>query len=515
MSITIGATLTGNPASFHIACADEKATIALAQDLATILKTGDCLLLVGDLGAGKSTFARAALRALAGDSDLDVPSPTYTLVQTYDLSRLGVAHIDLYRLEEAEEIDEIGLDDLLETGAVLVEWPERAEDRMPKGSLVVRIAPGSEVCGREITLSWTDDDWEPRLDRTRVIRAFLKDAGWEQATRIPLQGDASSRAYETIVSGERKAILMNAPERPDGPPVRDGLPYSRLVHLAEDVRPFVAIGEGLRKAGFSAPELYAADLKQGILLLEDLGREGIVADGSPITERYEAAVDLLADLHAANLREATALPDGTVYRLPRYDERALLIEAELYLDWYLPENGLVPDQAMREEFVELWKAALANLAGSDKTWVLRDYHSPNLIWRGEKHGHARIGLIDFQDALWGPGAYDVGSLLFDARVTVPAELETALFARYCDRRRENTPGFDAERFARDYAILSAQRLSKVTGIFVRLARRDGKPRYLAHLPRIFAYMERALSHPALAELKAWYEAHRLSGRTDE
>lgn len=503
--------MTGNPASFHVACADEKATIVLAQDLAAILKTGDCLLLVGDLGAGKSTVARAMLRALAGDGELDVPSPTYTLVQTYDLPRLSVAHIDLYRLEDAEEIDEIGLGDLLETGAVLVEWPERAEGRFPQDALVVRLASGKSALEREITLSWAAGGWQERLARTLSIRAFLDGAGWQQASRTPLQGDASSRAYEAVGLGERKAILMNAPERPDGPPVRAGLAYSRLVHLAENVRPFVAIGEGLRKAGFSAPELYAYDLQQGILLLEDLGREGIVAGGAPIAERYRAAAELLADLHDAELPEATGLPDGTLYRLPPFDDQALLIEAELYLDWYLPELGLLPSRATREDFAGLWQAALARLRRDAPTWVLRDYHSPNLIWRGEKSGHARLGLIDFQDALWGPAAYDVGSLLFDARVTIPEELERELFASYSARRLENSPAFDAEGFALDYAILSTQRLSKVIGIFVRLARRDGKPQYLPHLGRLFRYMEKALSHPALADLKAWYEKHDERG----
>ncbi|WP_343035891.1 tRNA (adenosine(37)-N6)-threonylcarbamoyltransferase complex ATPase subunit type 1 TsaE [Hongsoonwoonella zoysiae] len=491
-------------------CADEAATRHLAEDAASILKPGDCVLLVGDLGAGKSTFARAVLRALAGDPALEVPSPTFTLVQTYELDRLAVAHLDLYRLEEAEELDELGLDELLERGAALVEWPERAEDRLPGDALVIRFEQGEGPEARKITLSWTGGDWSTRLERARAVRAFLEASGWEQATRVPLQGDASTRAYETVTSNGRSAILMNAPARPDGPPVRDGLPYSRLVHLAEDVRPFVAIDEGLRKAGFHAPEIHASDLDAGLLLLEDLGREGVVENEAPIPERYFAAVELLADLHARKWPDEAPLPDGTRHVLSPYDARALMFEAELLTDWYLPYAGHPADERLRREFAQVWSPLLKSLETAETTWVLRDYHSPNLIWRTGKTGNDRIGLIDFQDAVIGPTAYDVASLTLDARVTVPEELEQALYARYVERRQANTPGFDEERFSQDYAIMAAQRLTKLFGIFVRLARRDGKPRYLGHLPRINDYFSRAARHPVLADLKLWYETHGVS-----
>lgn len=491
-------------------CADEAATRHLAEDVASILKPGDCVLLVGDLGAGKSTFARAALRALAGNPDLEVPSPTFTLVQTYELDRLSVAHLDLYRLQEEDELDELGLDELLERGAALIEWPERAEDRLPEDALVIRIEPGDGPQARSAALSWTAGDWGVRLARSRTVRAFLDSAGWEDAARVPLQGDASTRAYETVACGGRQAILMNAPARPDGPPVRDGLPYSRLVHLAEDVRPFVAIDEGLRKAGFHAPEIFASDLEAGLLLLEDLGREGIVKDGAPIPERYFAAAELLADLHAHEWPREAPLPDGTRHVLSPYDARALTFEAELFLDWYLPYAGFPADERLRGEFAQLWAPLLKRLETAEKTWVLRDYHSPNLIWRAGRTGNGRIGLIDFQDAVIGPTAYDVASLALDARVSVPEELEKALYARYVERRKANTPDFDEERFCEEYAIMAAQRQSKLFGIFVRLAKRDGKPRYLGHLPRIQDYFHRSVRHPVLADLKLWYETHGVS-----
>jgi aminoglycoside/choline kinase family phosphotransferase len=161
---------------------------------------------------------------------------------------------------------------------------------------------------------------------------------------------------------------------------------------------------------------------------------------------------------------------------------------------------------MREAFVGLWGDALAPAAQGPRTWVLRDYHSPNLMWLPNRTGNARIGLLDFQDAVMGSPAYDVAALLQDARVDVPEAMEVALLSRYV-RTRLKEPGFDAKNFAQLYATLAAQRASKILGIFARLDRRDGKPQYLRHLPRVWTYLQRALAHPALAQLRAWYDAN--------
>jgi len=493
----------------NLTLGDERATERLAEDLAAALAPGDCLALSGDLGTGKSTLARALIRTLADDPELEVPSPTFTLVQTYGLPRYPVSHFDLYRLEEPEEIDELGLDEIMETGAALIEWPERAAGRLPADSIHIRIEPGGEPFARRVRITAPEGaGFGARLARSLAVRHFLDQAGSQGAARRYLQGDASSRTYETIRHDGTEVILMNMPARSDDRPVRDGLPYPRLVHLAESVRPFVAVGEELRRHGFSAPEIFAADLDQGFLLIEDLGREGVIADGAPIADRYLAAAELLADFHGERWPEEVPLPDGTRYRLSPYDHRALSFETELYTDWYLPFAGEEPTPALREEFHALWQAALATLDGGEITWVLRDYHSPNLIWRDERAGRDRLGLIDFQDAVLGSPAYDLGSLGFDARVTVPQDLERAVFSAYTARRAAADPSFDTAAFAKAYAVLSAQRLTKILGIFVRLARRDGKPAYLRHLPRLHTYLDRALDHAVLSDLKLWYERRR-------
>ncbi len=193
------------------------------------------------------------------------------------------------------------------------------------------------------------------------------------------------------------------------------------------------------------------------------------------------------------------------YTLPRFDLDAFLIEAELLLDWYVPHRGLAADEASRAEFRKLWQDALQPALNGPQTWVLRDFHSPNLIWLPNRQGLSRVGLLDFQDALIGPAAYDVASLLQDARVDVPDTLENELLARYIQKRTEQDAGFDADAFAAIYAVMVAQRSTKILGIFARLDKRDGKPQYLRHMPRVWRYLKGALDHPALAPLARWYK----------
>jgi aminoglycoside/choline kinase family phosphotransferase len=242
--------------------------------------------------------------------------------------------------------------------------------------------------------------------------------------------------------------------------------------------------------------------------MEDLGEDRIVSGDppAPIEARYEAAVDLLAALHRRKLPHALAVAPHLEYRLPRYDLGAFLIEAELLLDWYLAGAEPALTSAARAEFIALWREALDPALKAFPTWVLRDYHSPNLLWLPQRQGLAQIGLLDFQDALIGPAAYDVASLLQDARVDVPEELEVKLLSRYA-RARMGDQNFDAAEFAMLYSTLAAQRATKILGIFARLDRRDGKPQYLRHVPRLLRYLERSLAHPALAPLKAWYEVN--------
>jgi N-acetylmuramate 1-kinase len=295
-----------------------------------------------------------------------------------------------------------------------------------------------------------------------AAHAFVAEAGWGDGEIVPLAGDASFRRYFRVVAPGRTAVLMDAPPE------------------HEDSRPFIAVAEHLQALGFAAPRILAKDLGQGLILIEDFGDRRVkeVIEAEPAREEaiYAAAIDLLRDLHRH--------PAGP---LPPYDMAVYRRETGLFTEWYMPAVGL--DAAAG--YAEAWEEALAPIANDRSATVLRDYHAENIMLLADDS----LGLLDFQDALAGHPAYDLVSLLQDARRDVPVALEEAMLGRYGA----------VDRAA--YALLGAQRNAKILGIFTRLWKRDGKPRYLAYQPRVWAYLERDLAHPALAPVKAWFDTH--------
>jgi aminoglycoside/choline kinase family phosphotransferase len=316
-------------------------------------------------------------------------------------------------------------------------------------------------------------------ERERAIAGFLEAQGWGSTRPAPLAGDASFRRYYRLTDGSRRAVLMDAP-----PP-------------HEDVRPFIQVAGLLRGYGLSAPEIYAEDPARGLLLIEDFNDDTytrLLADGGDEAALYMLAIDTLVELQ----RAVTAPPD-----LPPYDEVRLLAEAALLIDWYAPAVGAALPQDARDEYLALWRAALPVAALPGPTLVLRDYHVDNLMLLSGRQGVQRCGLLDFQDALRGPASYDLVSLLEDARRDVPAALRTAMTERYLAA----FPGIDRGQFRRSAAILAAQRNTKIIGIFTRLARRDGKPHYLGHIPRVWRLLEDDLREPVLRAIAAWLDRH--------
>jgi tRNA threonylcarbamoyl adenosine modification protein YjeE len=498
------------PSTFAVALKNETATANLMADLALLIGPGDVITLSGDLGAGKTAAARAMIRYLAGDDALEVPSPTFTLAQGYDLPAFPLVHADLYRINDPSELEEIGLSPLPEGAVALIEWPERAPGALPADRIDIafshRSALGSIARAAEIT---GHGKATGQVARLAALLQFLDLTGYAEAKRQRMPGDASTRSYARLIWDDEVVILMNAPRRPDGPPIYEGKSYSAAVHLAEDVQPFVAIANGLRERGFSAPAIHHADLDLGFLILEDFGSAGFVAADppAPIPERYQAATDMLAALHRLRLPETLPLAPQLAYRIPVFDTEALLVEVGLMPEWYLPDRGREPTKILRAEFVAMWRKLLEKHDGEARSWVLRDFHSPNLIWLGQRSDIERVGVLDFQDAVLGPAAYDLVSLLQDARVDVPEALELSMLARYMKARLAADQGFDPAGFAELYAVMSAQRNTRLLGTFARLNRRDGKPQYLRHQPRVWTYLNRSLAHPALAAMKAWYRAH--------
>jgi aminoglycoside/choline kinase family phosphotransferase len=309
------------------------------------------------------------------------------------------------------------------------------------------------------------------FDQAAPVAGFLRAAGWQTAQTTALAGDASTRHYSRLHGGRGTAILMQA-----GPEGRVG------------TEAFVAMANWLRHNGLSAPEVLAARPEQGLLLLEDLGDDLLLrlVRGQPslATQLYSAAVDVLRAIGDC------AAPPGLI----RFDGPKLGELITLLPDWYLP--GIDAPPVDTAPLHDAMSAAYQRLAGSDVMVVaLRDYHAENLIWLSDRSGPARVGLLDFQDAVLAHPAYDLVSLLQDARNDVPPEVEHAMIARFLGNRAEG------DRFRAIYALLGAQRSLRIFGIFVRLCLHFGKPAYLAHIPRLWRYITRDLAHPDLRELR--------------
>src|SRR5215831_10861 len=309
------------PATFSVALANEAATAHLMADLALLIGRGDLITLSGDLGAGKTAAARAMIRHLADDEALEVPSPTFTLAQSYDLPSLPLLHADLYRISDPFELEEIGLSPLPEGVVALIEWPERAGNMLPADRIDIafnhRPALGSTARAAEIT---GFGKAAAVVQRLKALRQFLTGSDFIDARRRRMAGDASIRSYARLMKDDDVFILMNSPRRPDGPAVYDGKSYSAAVHLAEDVKPFVAIDNALRAQELSAPAIHHADLDAGFLVTEDFGTD-VVVDGdppAPIAERYEVATDMLAALHRQPLPDTLPLAPHVTYAIPLF-----------------------------------------------------------------------------------------------------------------------------------------------------------------------------------------------------
>lgn len=313
---------------------------------------------------------------------------------------------------------------------------------------------------------------------------FLAGNGWQGAEIRPLAGDASFRRYFRVHKDGETAVLMDAPPE------------------HEDLGPFIRIAGHLLERGFSPPRVLATDLERGLLLLEDFGddRVGPLLQREPERERgiYESAVDILADL-------AAAPPPADV---APYDEEAMTREVGLLTDWYAPALSIEVD---RDGHASAWRQAWAEVLGSierEPVLTLRDYHADNLM---VLPGRRELGLLDFQDALAGHAAYDLVSLLQDARRDVAPELEEAMLERYAAAAGVG----DTQTFRAHYEVLGAQRNTKILGIFTRLWKRDGKAHYLPLQPRVWGYLERNLAHPALEPVRDWFDRNLPAGTRAE
>lgn len=446
--------------------ADEHDTARLGRALSALLQAGDSLLLEGPIGAGKSHLARAFIRARLGAEE-DVPSPTFTLVQTYP-GRPDIWHADLYRLTHPDEVLELGLDDAFASAICLIEWPDRLGQYLPANPIRLKLETLGE--GRCATLTYARRGFYAALMvalRAEYAAHFIEITGWSDALRSPLADDASARRYERLTRAGETAILMDAPPG-----------------QADSVADFVRIDRHLSALHLSAPQILAEDAPQGFLLLEDLGDAlypaVIAADPSTETALYQAATDVLIHLQAHS-----PAPD-----LPNLSVQDWAEAAAFAVDWY----AQTPDG--RADFVTILANILQTHADGPRVMILRDYHAENLLWLPNRESLARVGLLDFQLAQLGQPGYDLVSLLQDARRDVPPQIEATMVRHFAQ-----ATGQDLTTFHAAYAALGAQRALRILGIFARLCLKDAKPRYLRLIPRVWGQLQHNLSHPALSDLR--------------
>ncbi|MGB0192726.1 MAG: tRNA (adenosine(37)-N6)-threonylcarbamoyltransferase complex ATPase subunit type 1 TsaE [Candidatus Micropelagos thuwalensis] len=491
--------------SVKLALPDISAVRRFAGWIAPRLNKGDWLLLSGDLGAGKTELARCIIRQIFG-VHTDVPSPTFTLIQHYESPEIKLLHTDLYRLESSEEIAELGLLDETDS-IVLVEWPEKLGVYMPEKAVTIHLEDVGSI--RQCTLHVAPDNadffhgLDDFINREKVLTDFLEKNGYGQAVRTTLAGDASSRRYERLEMDNKRFILMDWPALPN-----ENDDYKAKVFLSKSVTDFRDICAYLIRCGLSAPEIYAQDDAQGLLVLEDFGQhnftETIDAKDPHLPIFYHESIMALAALyHHADTENPQT--NARQFSTPvRYDKAIILTEIQKFIDWYMPSlEKTLPDSAL-VAWEEIWGALVTKLEAMKvhDVMMLRDVHSPNLHWLDNRQSIRRVGFIDIQDGIAGHPAYDVVSLLQDARRDLPKDFEGRFKALYVTET-----GLDAGDFDTAYNIFGVQRNLRILGIFVWLSKVQGKSSYLQHIPRVNGYIKAGLAHAALADLRGWFETY--------
>ena len=357
-------------------------------------------------------------------------------------------------------------------------------------------------------------------ERETAKTQFLADAGYADAARFMLPSDASTRRYERLTLPDGSTLmLMDAAPVMESPPCdpawsaeqRIVSGWNATARLAASrVDAFAAVARHLRSLDLSAPAVHALDGPNGLAVIEDFGDNAfarLMEQGADERELYFAAIDALAALHAKTPPDILLGPGGS-WPLLTYDAVALKAGADLFVDW-MPK--LKPELSFDGEARTAWDGLWSDIAARGETGAAvmahRDYHAENLIWLKDRSGAARVGMIDFQDAVLAHPSWDLHSLLQDARRDVSSELEAEALDRYFGHR----PELDRGAFMADYAALAALNEARILGIFARLVFRDSKPRYLTFMPRMWAHLERNLQNPALAGLRAWFDRHVPKG----
>ena len=448
----------------------------IGEIIALFARKNDVITLKGELGTGKTTLARAIIKKLTNNKNIEVPSPAYTIIQEYQSPHLSIAHVDLYRIKNPHDIEELAIEDACERNLVLIEWPDIAENILPKTRLNIRFEeeiknqtkPYHEPI-RKLTLN-AQGEWQKRLKHIKYVQDFLNEKGYGEAKRYLMYADASMRRYERLENNKntkkniKTVLLMDMAAQNNHH--NNQTNYDHSAAIQSGISAFVTIGENLKKIGLSAPEIYETDKKNKLAIIEDFGADDYVKIAQKeknMAPWRNAAIDVLLHLYKVNPPKQITNRKGQIYTLKKYGKNILNAEKNLLLEWFYPHQTR---KKLTKENIIIWNKIWQNLFnitnGEKNIWTLRDFHAPNLVALERRKGIKKVGIIDFQDALIGHPAYDLVSLLQDARIDViPEDEETAL--RYYIKKRHNIEkNFDEKKIPNNICHIRSAKKRKNT-----------------------------------------------------
>ena len=464
----------------------------LTKELTPLLSEGGVMTLNGQIGAGKTTLAKLVIHDLTQTPLEDIVSPTFNLYHTYNRDNLEIAHYDFYRIESEIELPEIDLNDSFTDKICIIEWAEKFQDLLPKDRIEISIkCIENERLYRINPLGKFGDI----VNNRAKIENFLSDLdiNFTELQRLP--GDASKRRYYRIMSSDNTMILMDATQESD---------IKSKTGLTNGIDDFIKIQEYLDSIDVRVPNLIARNKIDNIILEEDLGEYSYtdVLTKQNYQELYNPAIKTL--IHISNINHPKNIStNSNPHYLKEFDLDIYLNEAEIFIDYYWPfVHGKQCNADKKQEFRDIMEEVYSNLS-NDKTLMLRDFHSPNLLFLENENGFRKCAVIDFQDALFGHPLYDLVSLTNDARITIDEYQEKYLIELFRKDFPFSNFQFDSLSFMQQYHILGVQRSIKILGIFARLAILETNQNYLVHMPRVICYIKRIMQSGKIQRLANW------------
>ena len=463
---------------------------AFVKYIAPIFEKGDLLALNGEIGSGKTTLTKHLINYLTATRIDEINSPTFNLCQTYSNEDLIISHYDFYRLDYLQEIEELDINDSIKNNFTIIEWANKFSSILPKDHIEIQIDNKSDK--REYKILF-HGEYAKKIAAHKNRLSFLSNSNLNIKKITNMRGDASKRKYYRVNDGTENFVLMDALE--------DSI---NKTTTSKTITDFIIFRQYLEDIGLRVPKIYEFDIQKQLILEEDLGLTTYDELYSKLSfqDLINPAIESLLILVHSDYKNINDL-DGKAFEPQNFDEKVFINESKIFIDYYWPyvKNSICPEEE-KYEFLSIIEKIYSDLS-TDKTLVLRDYHSPNLHYLQNEKGHKKCALIDFQDALLGHPLYDLVSLAQDARFTISEDQERYIVDTFEDKFLFNDFQLSKSSFNEQYKILAIQRSLKILGIFARLSLLEGKNNYIIHMPRVLDYIRRSMDCSLLNNLTHW------------